>query len=298
MQTIPCRSELVADAAAAVSVIKDGSVVGVGGALTAGHPMALVSALIRSGAKDLTIVSPTAGLDVDLLIACGRVRKIVCAYLGAEGIAPVGPAFRAAVQGSEVELWEGDEAHCVLALRAAAQDLPFLPWRGGVGTDIGTVNPELVTFCDPIRGETLIAVPACPLDVALIAADRSDPFGNVQFSGVPYLDRLLADASRHVIVQVERIVGSEAIRQTSAETVFWNSTAVVRAPWGTHPFSASSLNADTAHLRRYVAAVTAKVKENDPGPLQAWIGRYVTGPRTHADYLDAIGIRRILDLMI
>jgi len=296
-QSIPGRAEVVADASAALSVIRDGCVVGVGGALTAGHPMALVRQLIRSGARDLTIVSPTAGLDVDLLIACGRVRKVVCAYLGAEGVAPVGPAFRAAVQGGEVEFWEGDEAHCVLALRAAAQGLPFLPWRGGVGTDIGNINPELVTFRDPIRGETLLAVPARPLDVALIAAERADPYGNVQFAGVPYLDRLLADASRHVVVQVERVVANEAIRQTRADTVFWNSTTIVLAPWGTHPFSAWALDADTEHLRHYVAAVNAKAKRNYPAPLQAYLDRYVTSPRTHADYLEAVGIRRIMELM-
>ena len=38
-------------------------------------------------------------------------------------------------------------------LRAAAELMPSLPWRGGVGTDYAKLNPRLKEFDDPITGE-------------------------------------------------------------------------------------------------------------------------------------------------
>jgi len=115
----------------ALDAVGDGAVVGIGGSISAGHPMALVRGLIRRRARDLTVVAPTAGLDVDLLIAAGCVRRVVTAYVGAERVAPIGPAFRAAQIEGRLEISELDEAHCVMGLRAAAHGLPFMPWRGG-----------------------------------------------------------------------------------------------------------------------------------------------------------------------
>src|SRR5215472_8094261 len=67
----------------AVAGIEDGSTVLVGGFGLAGMPFDLIDALIRQGAKDLTIVSNNAGNgDVGLaaLLAAGRVRKVICSF--------------------------------------------------------------------------------------------------------------------------------------------------------------------------------------------------------------------------
>jgi glutaconate CoA-transferase subunit A len=290
------RTSVVTDAAGALEGLQDGATVGLGGILTSGHPMTLVRELIRRGLRDLTVVAPVAGLDADLLIAAGCVGRLVTSYVGAEGLAGVGPAYRAAALAGTVEIVDVDEAHCVAGLRAAGQGLPFLPWLGGLGTDLPTVNPQLVVFEDPIEGRPLIAVPAIRLDVALIHADRSDAYGNVQFGGTGDMDPLLAAAASRVVVQVDHVVENDVIRRAPADTHYWRDTAVVHAPWGTHPYASRGLEADADHLRAYAGAVRAAGK-GDPEPLQAYLDTHVHDAPTHPDYLEAIGIRRIAGLV-
>jgi len=66
-------------------------------------------------------------------------------------------------------------------LRAAAQCLPFNPWRAGVGTSYPVVNASLVSSPTD-SGEPCSPVPAIEIDVALLHASISDKFGNVQHS--------------------------------------------------------------------------------------------------------------------
>jgi glutaconate CoA-transferase, subunit A len=287
------RNPVVAALDEAVAAVDDGATVGLGGAVTAGHPMALVRALARRDVRDLTVVAPTGGVDVELLIAGGCVRRVVGSYVGVEVVAAVGPVFRRAVESGEVEVVDLDEAHCVLGLRAAAQSLPFLPWRGGVGTSFPDLNPSLVEFDDPLRGERLLAVPAIELDVALLYAESADEYGNAQPIGTGHMDALLGGAAERVIVQVDRVVSNDAIRENPERTLFWRDAQVVRAPFGTHPYSNAWMTADEQHLREFVAAGRAGGAE-----LDAYMARHVHDAHDHDAYLEAIGIRRLTSLLI
>ena len=287
------RRSVVVELEHALDGLPDGATVGVGGAVTAAHPMALVRALARSGARDLRLVAPTGGIDVDLLIASGCVREVVGCYVGVEGLAAVSPVFRAAVQGGTVAVVDLDEAHCIMGLRAAAHKLPFMPWRGGVGTSLPQLNPSLVEFDDPIAGEPLLAIPAIELDVALIFAERSDPYGNVQFVGTSHMDRMMGAAAERVVVQVERVVSNEVIRRDPERTVYWRNTAVVRAPFGAHPYSSGGMIADEEHLREFLGAA----REGEAG-VSGYLDRYVRGPADHEGYLEEVGVRRLTSLLI
>jgi glutaconate CoA-transferase subunit A len=243
------------------------------------------------------VVAPTAGLEVDLLVAAGCVRKVATSYVGAEAAAPLGPAFRAAAEAGAIEIWDGDEAHFAVGLRAAGHGLPFLPWRGGVGTSLPQLNPELVEFDDPVRGERLLAIPALKLDVALIQSETADEYGNVQFGTTGYMDPLLAAAADRVLVQADRIVSNEEIRKRPERTYFWRNTTVVRAPWGSHPYSSGSLATDGEHLAEYAKAAQGAGR-GDRAALDEYLERYVHGPKSHEDYLEAIGVRRLAELAI
>lgn len=296
--THPQRSSVVTDEVAAVSEIRDGMTVAVGGFATSSHPMALVRQLIRRGVKDLTVVGgATAGLEVDMLIGARCVRKVVTAYVGGEHFAPIAPCFRAAAERGEIEIFECDEGMFYQALRAAMQNLPFLPYRSGVGTSLPDVNPELRVFTDPVDGETLIAVPAIPVDVALIYADRSDPFGNAQHADTGFGDRAMWRAAARTVVQVERVVPNEEIRANPRATSIPGADAVVRAPFGSHPFAGpGSYVEDDEHLKEYVRAAGVWARDGDRGPLETYLDKYVRGPETHLDYLESIGIRRLVSL--
>jgi glutaconate CoA-transferase, subunit A len=287
------RTSVAIELERALDIVEDGAVLGIGGAVTSAHPMALVRALARRGARELTVVAPTGGIDVDLLIAAGCVKRVVTSYVGIEAVAPVGPVFRRAAESGTVEIVDLDEAHCVMGLRAAGHRLPFMPWRGGVGTSFPTLNPSLIEFDDPVSGQPLLAVPAIELDVAFIYADRSDTYGNVQFARSPNMDALMGAAARSVVVQVERIVSTEDIARRPELTHFWRDTKIVRAPWGTHPYSSESMCADEAHLSEF-----GKAARDGGDQLDAYLARYVLGPPDHEAYLESVGLRRLLPLML
>jgi glutaconate CoA-transferase, subunit A len=287
------RRSVVGPLDATLAGIGPGAVVGVGGAVTSGHPMALVRGLIRRAARELTVVAPTGGIEVDLLIAAGCVSRVIGSYVGVEGLAAVGPVYRRAVESGEVEMVDLDEAHCVMGLRAAGHKLPFLPWRGGVGTSFPQLNPSLVEFDDPVAGQPLLAIPAIQLDFALIYGDRSDEFGNVQVAGSPNMDALMGAAADQVIVQVERVVSTEEIRQRPELTMHWRDTSVVRAPFGTHPYSSGSMTSDEEHLRTFV-----KAGREGGAALESYLKDHIRGPGDENGYLETVGIRRLVSLML
>ena len=258
----PGRRSVVVELEHALDGLPDGATVGVGGAVTAAHPMALVRALARCGARDLRLVAPTGGIDVDLLIAVGCVREVVGCYVGVEGLAAVSPVFRAAVQSGAVTVVDLDEAHCIMGLRAAgAQASVHALARRRRHQPAAADTRRWSSSTTRSPGEPLLAIPAIELDVALIFAERSDPYGNVQFVGTSHMDRMMGAAAERVVVQVERVVSNEVIRRDPERTVYWRNTAVVRAPFGTHPYSSGGMIADEEHLREFLGAA----REGRPG---------------------------------
>lgn len=188
-----------------VAELRDGMTIGIGGWGSRRKPMALVRAIARSPLKDLTIVS-YGGPDVGILCATGKVTRVVFGFVTLDSI-PLEPHFRAARESGAVEATEYDEGMFYLGLQAAAWRLPFLPTRAGLGSDVLRVNPALKTIEDPYAGEQLVAMPALPLDVALVHMNRADARGNAQFLGPDiYFDDLFLQAASKRFVSCEQIV--------------------------------------------------------------------------------------------
>jgi glutaconate CoA-transferase subunit A len=292
------RRSVIVGEHAAIDGVQDGMTIAIGGFINAAHPMAIVRQIVRSGARDLTVVgAASSGLEVDMLIAAGCARTVISPYVGAEGLAPIGPAFRRAAQTGELDVFELDEAHYYAGLRASAQRLPFNPWRAGVGTSYPEVNPRLETFADPLNGELLIAVPAIEIDITFLHAAISDRYGNVQHAGSGYGDRALHAAADRTVVQVELIVSNEQIRQNPAATTIPGADAIVRVPYGAHPFASHGYYpADEAHIREYAAAATDWLKTGSRSRLDDYLERYVRGPADHVEYLERVGVRQVLAL--
>lgn len=295
--TIGRRSVVIEESEAAEG-LRDGMTIAVGGFINAGHPMALIRQLVRSGVKDLTLVgAASSGMEVDMLIATGCVKTLISPYVGAEGLAPIGPAFRKSAQDGAIDLFELDEAHFYAGLRAAAQRLPFNPWRAGLGTSYPEVNPRLKTFRDPIDDQLLVAVPAIEIDVALLHAAISDTYGNVQHVGTGFGDRAIHAAADRTIVQVEQIVANEQIRANPAATSVAGADAIVRVPYGAHPFASHGYYpADDHHIGDYVTAATSWLKTGSRNQLDEYLDRYLREPVDHIDYLERVGVRQVLSL--
>lgn len=268
----------------ALSRLSDGMTIGIGGWATRRKPMALVRAIARSNLKDLTVVS-FGGPDVGVLAATGKLRKLVFAFVSLDHF-PLDPHFRAARE-SGLSVFELDEGLLHWGLRAAAMKLPFLPSRIGTGTDIirqegfGTVKSP---FAD---GETLVAMPAIKLDVALLHVHRADERGNtVTLSADPFFDELMARAAETVIVSTELIVPTAGLNIAAhgPRNLFERAlvTSVVEAPFGAHPTSASpDYPLDLDHLKAYVDAAAS------PEAWAEYRAAYVD--RDLQSYLAAVG---------
>lgn len=141
------RTDKVMTPEEVVGQLRSGMTLGIGGWGSRRKPMALVRALLRSEITDLTVIS-YGGPDVGLLAAAGRIRRLVAPFATLDSI-PLEPHFRAARERAAFTLTELDEAMFMWGLHAAANRLPFLPVRAGLGSDVMRVNPELRTVTSP-----------------------------------------------------------------------------------------------------------------------------------------------------
>ena len=220
-----------------VAHISDGMTIGIGGWGSRRKPMALVRALCRSPVKDLTVVS-YGGPDVGLLCAYKKIRKVVFGFVTMDSI-PLEPHFRAARQNGEIEVMEIDEGMFQWGLYAAANRLPFMPMRAGLGSDVMTTNPSLKTVASPYDGTEVVAMPPLKLDVALVHMNRADAKGNAQYLGPDvYFDDLFCMAADKAFVSCERIVATEDFaKEGSFHTLRISriyTDGVVEAPRGAH----------------------------------------------------------------
>ncbi|MEU1029840.1 CoA-transferase [Streptomyces mirabilis] len=226
-----------------VSRLHSGMTLGIGGWGSRRKPMALVRALLRTRITDLTVVS-YGGPDVGLLAAAGRIRKLDTAFTTLDSI-PLEPHYRAARERGAFELMEIDEAMFMWGLHAAANRLPFLPVRAGLGSDVMRVNPTLRTVTSPYADassgvrEELVAMPALRLDAALVHMNRADRLGNGQYLGPdPYFDDLFCEAADAAYVSCERVVDTaELTKEAAPQTLLLKRssvTGVVETPNGAH----------------------------------------------------------------
>ena len=281
----------------ALDMIHDGMTIAIGGHLNSAHPMVLIRGIIRRKIKGLTVISSAqGGPEIGLLIGARCIRRLITPGVHAESLAPVEPFFRFAAQNGEIEIWESEEGIHYCMLRAAAQKLPFLPWHGGVGTSIPEVNPHLKMIKDPFHGKPLIAVPAVKPDVAILHAARADAYGNVQHIH-GWGDRAHHRAAEKTIVQVEKVVPNEEIRKNPAETSILDANAIVRAPFGAHPMASPGFYLeDQEHLKEYLSIANECSKEGDRSLFKEYLQKYIYGTRDNIEYLEIIGLRRLLSL--
>ncbi|GAB2602882.1 3-oxoadipate CoA-transferase subunit A [Paractinoplanes abujensis] len=188
-------------AAEAVSVVKDGDTVLVGGFGMAGMPVELIDALIAHGPGDLTIVSNNAGngdTGLAALLAAGRVRKVVCSFPRQADSWVFDGLYRA----GKIELEVVPQGNLAERLRAAGAGIGAFYSPTGVGTPLAegkesrVIDGREYVLEFPIRG-----------DVALIRAHVADRMGNLVYRKTARnFGPVMATAAAVTIAQVSRIV--------------------------------------------------------------------------------------------
>jgi 3-oxoadipate CoA-transferase, alpha subunit len=192
---------VVADADEAVAGIVDGSTVLIGGFGTAGQPVELIDALIRSGVKDLTVVNNNAGngrVGLAALLANGQVRKIICSFPRQADSYVFDELYRAGT----VELELVPQGNLAERIRAAGAGIGAFFCPTGVGTPLAegkerrSIDGRDYVLEYPIKG-----------DVALIKARRADTLGNLVYRKTARnFGPVMAMAAKITVVQVGEIV--------------------------------------------------------------------------------------------
>lgn len=164
-----------ATVADALSDVRDGATVMIGGFGGAGMPVALVDGLIERGARDLTIVANNAGngeIGIAALLKAGRVRKVVCSFpRQADSY-----VFDALYRAGKVELELVPQGNLAERIRAAGAGIGGFFTRVGFGTELAKgkevreIDGEMYVYETPIRA-----------DFALVKAELGDRWGNLTY---------------------------------------------------------------------------------------------------------------------
>ncbi len=290
MTTAPPPRDKTMTPEEAVGRLSSGMTIGIGGWGSRRKPMALVRALLRSSVGDLTVIS-CGGPDIGLLAAAGRIRRLVTPFVTLDSI-PLEPHYRAARQRGAFALTEIDEAMFLWGLHAAANRLPFLPVRAGLGSDVMRVNPQLRTVTSPYEdGEEFVAMPALRMDAALVHLNRADRRGNGRCLGPdPYFDDLFCEAADAAYVSCERLVETRELTEGAGALPTLlvqrhSVTGVVETPGGAHFTSCVPDHPRDEPFQKAYAAAAA-----DPAAWADFAARFLPPDGDEKSYREAVRV--------
>lgn len=186
----------------AVSGIKDGSVILVGGFGSSGRPADLMEAILDLGIRGLTIVANNATVGDDIvaeLMAAGRIEKVVCSFpRGLKGRTVFDDLYAA----RKLELELVPQGTLAERIRAGAAGIGGFFTKTAAGTRLAdgketrVIDGETYVFEKPIKG-----------DVALIKGLKGDRWGNLIYHrGARINNPVMAGAAQLVIAQVRQMV--------------------------------------------------------------------------------------------
>ncbi|MCC3290258.1 MULTISPECIES: 3-oxoacid CoA-transferase subunit A [unclassified Arthrobacter] len=192
---------IVQDVDEAVAPIHDGATVMIGGFGQAGQPVELIEALLRQGARDLTVVNNNAGngeQGLAALIGAGRVKKIICSFPRQSD----SQIFDAKYRAGEIELELVPQGNLAERIRAAGAGIGgfFTPTAYGTplaeGKETRMIDGRGYVFETPLHA-----------DFALVKALRADKAGNLVYRKTARnFGPIMAAAAKTAIVQVREIV--------------------------------------------------------------------------------------------
>lgn len=199
----------------AVSKVKSGMTVMIGGFLAAGTPNRIVEALSKSGVKDLTIIAnDTAYPDkgIGLLITNKQVKKVIASHIGTN------PNTIQQFNDKELDVEFSPQGTLAERIRCAGAGLGGVLTPTGLGTVIEE-GKEKVT----VDGKEYLLEKPLHADVALIGANVCDETGNSIYKGTTQnFNPMMATAADLVIVEAQEVVktGSISMEQIHTPGIF------------------------------------------------------------------------------
>ncbi|MFC1949556.1 CoA transferase subunit A [Chloroflexota bacterium] len=207
----------------AVADVFDGAVILIGGFGPAnGCPSYLIRALVKQGAKNLTIVGNTPGYgqrppdapeqrpftrippnydDGGLLIQNGQVTKAICAFPGINRPGFKNPLLEG-YRAGELEIELVTQGTLAERIRAAKAGIPAFYTATGAGTALEEGKERRV-----FDGREYLLEYALKADFTLVRAHKADRWGNLVYQGTSRnFNETMAGAATVTIAEVDQVV--------------------------------------------------------------------------------------------
>ncbi|MDD2774297.1 MAG: CoA transferase subunit A [Elusimicrobiales bacterium] len=183
----------------AVSGIKDGASVMLGGFMCCGQPFGLIDALLRTGAKNLTVISNDGGTPctgVAKLIEQQRVARLIASHIG------LNPEAGRQMNAGTLEVDLVPQGTLAERIRAAGAGLGGVVTPTGIGTEVEKGKQKI-----SVDGREYLLEKPLRAEFAFIRADIADKFGNIFIAKAQKnFNPVMAMAAQTTIVEAEKIV--------------------------------------------------------------------------------------------
>ena len=192
-------NKVVKNADEAVKDIQDGSTLMLGGFGLCGIPENSISALLRTGVKDLTCISNNAGVDdfgIGLLLKTRQVKKMISSYVGEN------QEFERQLLSGELDVELLPQGTLAERIRAGGAGIPAFFTPAGVGTEVAE-GKEI----REIDGKKYLMESWLKADFSIVKAWKGDSAGNLIFRGTARnFSPMMASAGKITIAEVEELV--------------------------------------------------------------------------------------------
>lgn len=192
-------NKVVSDAESAISDIKDGMTLMLGGFGLCGIPENCIAALVKKEIKELTCISNNAGVDdfgLGLLLKKKQIKKMIASYVGENA------EFERQLLSGELEVELIPQGTLATRCMAAGYGMPAIFTPAGVGTEIAE-GKEIRAF----NNKDYLMEMAFDADFALIKAWKGDTSGNLIYRATARnFNPVMAMAGKITIAEVEELV--------------------------------------------------------------------------------------------
>lgn len=296
---------------AVAKYVEDGDVLVMGGFPANKMPMAAAREIIRQGKKDFIGYSGPGASDWDMLIGENRLKAYINCYTADAGVTAISRRFREKIEKGELYVEDYSQDVMILMFHAASLGMPTFSTRLMMGSGLTSewgISKEVRKTIDKLpddkfvykenpfkKGETLLEIPVPEIDTAIIHVQKASPDGTCIILGSEFHDVDIAIAARKTIVTCEELISDEEIRRNPEITSIphFCVDAVCHVPYGAYPQQCYGYyDTDTEWLKQYGEA--SRTDET----FHAFMKEWVYDLRDHREFLEKIGVNRLLDLKV
>jgi len=318
-KTADCKKRLnkvMTEKEAVETFLHDGDSFCIGGFVMWRQPESIMREIARQRKKNLSLIDESGNFEgIDLLIELGMLDRIDIAYSMTRQVGGISgtPALDRGLKESiprpveaggvmstppdkinsdtpPLKIADWTNFQISLRIMAGALNVPFMPCRSSLGSEIPRYNTDIKIINDPYENKPLLLIPAYRPDVAFIPVQRADRRGNGQIWGFKGTDYWKARAAKHVVLITEELVPTDKIYENPGLTVIpaYCTDAVVHLPFNCLP--SGCFGCYTGNGLSFVPHLLQR--QSREGALQ-WIDEWVDSTKDHYEYCNRIGWEKL-----